>query len=72
VDGQPAAAPEPTQFDIPLRIHDAEIGNWNLASHRNNCPVRFFSGCMDELMLFSRALSDADVERLCKQGRPLP
>jgi hypothetical protein len=71
VDGA-AVAREPTLFDIPLRLGDAEIGNWNLASHRNNHPVRHFSGCIDELMAFARALDDAEVERMYAAGRPSP
>jgi hypothetical protein len=69
VDGRPAAQLS-MQFDIPLRIGEAELGNWNLASHRNSTPVRYFTGSMDEFMLFSRALDDDEVERLYKQGRP--
>src|SRR5207302_8435570 len=33
------------QFDVPLRIGDAEIGNWNLASRRDSAPIRYLSGC---------------------------
>jgi hypothetical protein len=65
-----AIAQEPTLFDIPLHIGDAELGNWNIASHRNNSPVRYLTGCMDEFMLFSRALSEAEIERLYTQSRP--
>jgi hypothetical protein len=69
VDGVPAAQ-VPIEFDIPLKIGDAELGNWNIATHRNPSPVRFFSGCMDEFMLFSRALGDEDVKQLYEQGKP--
>jgi hypothetical protein len=69
LDGQSAAA-VPIEFDIPLRIGRAELGNWNIATHRNSSPIRFFSGCMDEFLLFSRALSGEEVERLHAQGRP--
>ena len=57
-------------IDIPLRLGDAEIGNWNIASHRNSTPVRFFTGGMDELMIFSRALSEPELEKLYTQGQP--
>ena len=33
-------------------------------------PVRFLTGCVDELMVFSRALTGAEVERLYADGRP--
>jgi hypothetical protein len=71
VDGRQAAQ-EPLLFDVPLRIGNAELGNWNIAAHRNRSPIRYFSGCMDEFLLFSRALSADEIERLHAQGRPLP
>jgi hypothetical protein len=69
LDGRPAAE-VPVAFDLPLRVGDAEIGNWNIASHRNRSPVRYFSGCMDEFLLFARALSGREVERQYALGRP--
>src|SRR5207244_10538716 len=69
VDGR-AAAQLPVEFDIPLRIGDAEIGNWNMATHRNKTAIRFLSGCMDEFMMFSRALSEQEIGRLYTTGRP--
>jgi hypothetical protein len=72
VDGQPAARVPAHPDTPPLRIGDAEIGNWNIATHRNNNPIRHFSGCIDEVMAFSRALDDAEIEQLYTQGRPSP
>jgi hypothetical protein len=69
VDGRPVAH-EPLLFDLPLRIGDAELGNWNIAAHRNRSPIRYFSGCMDEFLLFGRALRDDEIERLYAQGQP--
>jgi hypothetical protein len=69
IDGK-AVQHEPLKFDIPLRIGDAELGNWNLASRRHNHPIRYFSGLMDEFMLFSRALSEDEIKKLYTQGRP--
>jgi hypothetical protein len=69
VDGQPIME-EPLKLDVPLRIGDVQLGNWSIASHRNNQPVRFFSGCMDEFLLFSRALDGQEIERFYLQGRP--
>src|SRR5262249_45829942 len=75
IAGQPVTE-EPLLFDVPLRIGSAELGNWNVATHRGSSvrstPVRYFSGCMDEFMLFSRALGEREVERLYRQGRPTP
>jgi hypothetical protein len=69
VDGRPAAE-GPVLFDIPLRVGDAEIGNWNVAPQRSRSPIRYFSGCMDEFLLFSRALDGQEIGRLYTQGRP--
>jgi ferric-dicitrate binding protein FerR (iron transport regulator) len=69
VDGRPAAT-VPVMFDIPLRIGDAEIGNWNFGTNGGSQPVRFFSGCMDEFMLFSRPLGDNEIQEIYQKGRP--
>lgn len=69
LDGRPVAE-EWVEFEIPLRVAEAELGSWNLASHRNRTPVRFFSGCIDEFVIFSRPLGGGEVERLYTQGRP--
>ena len=69
VDGKSVAELE-IEFDIPLQIGDAALGNWNASTLKNKHPVRNFNGAMDEFMLFSRALSATEVERLYAQGRP--
>jgi hypothetical protein len=69
VDGRPFQQ-EPIKLDIPLRIGDVELGNWNLGARPHKSPIRYFSGCIDEFMLFSRALGDDEIERLYTQGRP--
>jgi hypothetical protein len=70
INGARAAEPWPLQFDIPLRVGAAEIGNWNIAMHRNKSPIRFFSGCMDEFLIFSRALPDVELTRIYTESRP--
>jgi hypothetical protein len=69
VDGQ-LVKEEPVLLDVPVRIGDAELGNWNAALFRSAQPIRHLSGCMDEFMLFTRALSGGEIERLYEQGRP--
>jgi hypothetical protein len=69
LNGRPVEQ-EPTKLDTPLRLGNAEIGNWDIASYRNKSFVRYFSGCMDEFLVFARALSADEVERLADQGRP--
>jgi ferric-dicitrate binding protein FerR (iron transport regulator) len=68
-DGRPVHR-DPLKSDLRLRLGDAEIGNWNLGPRPHNHPIRYFSGCMDEFVLFSRALDEAEVQRLYEQGRP--
>ena len=68
VDGRSADL-APVQFDVPLRIGDAEIGNWNTAARPDRQPIRNFSGCMDEFLIFSQALTDEDIRELYDQGK---
>ncbi len=60
----------PVQIDTPLHVGSAEIGNWNFAGHRPSVPIRFLTGCIDEFLLFSRALSDEEIEQTYERGRP--
>jgi hypothetical protein len=69
VDGQTAST-DSIWFDGPLKIGNAELGNWNVAGYRNKSPVRNFNGCMDEFLLFSRPLTSEEVARLYAVGRP--
>jgi hypothetical protein len=69
VDGRPVMA-EPLELDIALRLGDAELGNWNVGSRHHTNPIRYFSGCIDEFLLFSRALDGQEIERLHREGRP--
>src|SRR5262249_39714564 len=69
VDGQPVSAVAIT-VEAPLRVGAAELGNRNVASFSGKQPVRYFSGCMDEFLLFSRALTAQEVERFYAQSRP--
>lgn len=68
VDGRPIAE-DPIRLDMPLRIGDAEIGNWDATNRPHTNPIRYFGGCMDEFLLFSRALAGAEIEQLYERGR---
>jgi hypothetical protein len=70
LDGRPVAV-QSIPIDIKLRLGNAEIGNWNIATHKNITPVRFFTGAMDEIMIFSRALSELEMEQLHSEGKPV-
>ena len=69
VDGR-AVGHQPIPFDVPLRIDNAELGNWNTDPQRSRQPIRYLSGCMDEFMLLSRALDAQEIDTLYQQGRP--
>jgi hypothetical protein len=48
------------------------LGNWNPGEIPNKPPslIRHSSGAMDEFTLLSRALNDAEVQRISATGRP--
>jgi hypothetical protein len=71
VDAQPVSR-TPLRFDVPLRIGNADIGNWNVGPHSSIYPVRCFTGRMDELALYGRALTDHDIRELYELGMPKP
>lgn len=56
----------------PYRIGPAELGNWNAPSGPDPAPalIRNLSGSLDEFVLFSRALTDAELHELYLNGRP--
>lgn len=70
VDGQ-SVFRDSTRFDLPLHLGDAELGNWNAADLHDRQPIRNLSGCMDEFILYARALTDADVQELYTRGKGL-
>lgn len=70
VDGEPVSRTA-MRFDIPLRIEHVEVGNWNVGTRSpESTPIRHFSGRMDELGLFARALGEAEIQRLFEAGSP--
>jgi hypothetical protein len=69
VDGQ-LASQDFISVPVGLHVGTAEIGNWNIASFQGKQPIRFFSGCIDEFMLFSRPWSKEEVEQFYEQTRP--
>lgn len=61
----------PLKFGPPFRVGSAELGNWNARSP-NPAPalIRNLSGAFDEFELFSRTLTDAEVQELYEKGKP--
>lgn len=55
-----------------IRIGAASLGNWNEPAYRRDpeFAVRNLNGSMDELALFSAALSADDIRRLYEAGKP--
>jgi hypothetical protein len=70
VDGQ-SVFRDATRFDLPLCLGNAELGNWNAADLHDRQPIRNLSGCMDEFILYSRALTDEEVQELYTRGKGL-
>ncbi len=69
-DGR-VVAEEPIRTDVMVRIKDVELGNWNLGQRRNERrPIRYLNGCIDEFLLFSRAVGENEVRQLYEKGRP--
>ena len=56
-----------TKDSVPILLGPAWIGCWD---HQDVPPAddRTFEGCMDELMIFSTALSAEDIHRLFRDG----
>ena len=71
VDGA-VGSRESLRFELPLRIGNADIGNWSIGPHSSIYPVRRFTGRMDELAFYGRALADRDIRELYDLGTPKP
>ena len=60
------AARVPRESSFPIRLGVADLGNWNDGGRKDHVAIRHFSGAMDEFMLFSRALSEAEIRKLAR------
>ncbi|HSI15328.1 MAG TPA: LamG-like jellyroll fold domain-containing protein [Chthoniobacter sp.] len=67
VDGQEVSA-RALKLEVPLGFGRAEVGNWNSDTHRERAPMRGFSGRMDEMLVFRRALSAEEVRNLARSS----
>ncbi len=55
----------------PLRIGEAEIGNWQPGGlTSNSTPIRSLNGRIDDFMILSRALSASEIEAIYQAGVP--
>jgi hypothetical protein len=60
------AAKVPLLNVFPVRIGVADLGNWSDNGRKDRVAIRHFSGTMDEFMLFSRVLTEAEIARLAR------
>ena len=67
-DGRPVSV-KPIPVNIPLALGPCEIGNW-VPFKGTTLAQRSFQGQMDELMIFRRALSSAEVKNIYEEGKP--
>lgn len=68
LDGEPVAEIAVDRPMPPLRIGDAEIGNWQ-AQGRGE-PIRSLNGRVDEFLVLKRALRPGEVAELHRAGHP--
>lgn len=56
----------PLEDPSPLKIGNAELGNWNKVNNTSNVNIRHLNGAIDEFALWDRALSDAEIAAFAK------
>jgi hypothetical protein len=56
----------PLEDSSPLKIGNAELGNWNKVNNKSNVNSCHLNGAVDEFALWDRALSDAEIADLVK------
>jgi hypothetical protein len=74
MNGKPVAR-LPIERPVTLRLETSELGNWGLPfrgpdGRPHPTAIRNLAGAMDELSIFDRALTDADLARLFEAGDP--
>ncbi len=67
-NGRAYGATQPATHLVPLEIGPCEIGNWK-PEPGDKAQVRFLPGRIDELMLFSRALSKKQLDEIYTSGK---
>ncbi len=68
LDGRPIAKVSSDQPLPPLRIGDAEIGNWQHQDKGN--PIRSLNGRIDDFFILSRVLSPEEIQAIYRAGLP--
>jgi hypothetical protein len=70
VNGHPVGR-KPLKAKMTLSIGNAEIGNWGVPWSGDRNPVRNLNGRMDEFLLFDRALTAEEIQKLYQAGEPI-
>ncbi|PQO46971.1 LamG-like jellyroll fold domain-containing protein [Blastopirellula marina] len=68
--GREASYRAPTETLDKLRIGYAELGNWRRKDPGEPYSIRSLNGRLDEFSVYSRALNEAEVQRLYEIGKP--
>lgn len=61
---------EPLRADARIAIGSAQIGNWDPLNAMTSKPIRNFNGRIDELVVYSVALSEVELRNLSEVGKP--
>jgi hypothetical protein len=69
VNGKSVGESSITTDRFKLRFGETEIGNWGTPVKYSHQKIRNFNGKIDELTLFSKALTAAQIQSLYTSGR---
>jgi hypothetical protein len=58
------------EHHIPVSVPRGELGNWKTDYKQSGSNIRNLNGRMDEFVVFSRALSDSEMQQLYDSGKP--
>lgn len=71
LDGRPVGETVSAKPLPPLRLGDAEIGNWQPADLTSNpTPIRSLNGRIDDFLILGRALAADEIAELHRAGLP--
>jgi ferric-dicitrate binding protein FerR (iron transport regulator) len=60
------------ETDLPVRLDRAELGNWNSDVRGDSRPIRNLLGRIDEVFVFNRGLSAAEITQIFRAGQRQP
>lgn len=68
LDGRPVSEERSARPMPPLRIGDAEIGNWQHQGKGH--PIRSLNGRIDDFFILSRAMTPEEIGKVYQEGLP--